>query len=231
MKEVLRRIEQPDGFDLMNEGQVTTRTGVPAQISVNEVRSIVHGINPAALTKPGIITTNKDGADYLDVRPVPLGPVFEVLSTVMPDNASISLRVIATLTEFIGYDKPASQTTVYVNGKKQTTVLPLPIFRVLQGSNNCVLLDGETLVLGKFVEEVVTAKPDGTHELKSRENVYTIEQTTVVKDKVPLLGDLPLIGGLFRSETTRTTKKQILVFVTATIINPAGYTVKPPQKR
>ena len=149
----------------------------------------------------------------------------------MPDNASISLHVTATLSEFIGYDKPDSQTAVYVNGKKQTTILPLPIFRVLQSSNDCVLLDGETLVLGKFVENIATTKPDGTSDVKSRDNVDTIEQTTVVKNKVPLLGDLPLIGGLFRSETTRTTKKQILVFVTPTIIDPAGYTVKPPSKR
>ena len=42
------------------------------------------------------------------------------------------------------------------------------------------------------------------------------------KDKVPFLGDLPLVGRLFQSQSKTTTKKNLMIFVTATIIDPAG---------
>jgi general secretion pathway protein D len=43
-----------------------------------------------------------------------------------------------------------------------------------------------------------------------------------LKDKVPVLGDLPLVGRLFRSESSVSAKKNLVIFVTPTIIDPAG---------
>jgi len=42
------------------------------------------------------------------------------------------------------------------------------------------------------------------------------------KDKVPFLGDLPLVGRLFQSQTKTSSKKNLMIFVTATIVDPAG---------
>jgi len=42
------------------------------------------------------------------------------------------------------------------------------------------------------------------------------------KDKVPMLGDLPLLGRLFQSQSKDTKKKNLMIFVTATIVDPAG---------
>jgi general secretion pathway protein D len=42
------------------------------------------------------------------------------------------------------------------------------------------------------------------------------------KDKVPVLGDLPGVGRLFRSEQNITQRKNLVVFVTPTIIDPSG---------
>jgi general secretion pathway protein D len=60
--------------------------------------------------------------------------------------------------------------------------------------------DGQTVVLGGLLSETVTT----------------------VKDQVPMLGDLPLIGRLFRSESKSTAKKNLLIFVTPLLIDPAG---------
>ena len=46
------------------------------------------------------------------------------------------------------------------------------------------------------------------------------------KDKVPVLGDLPIVGRLFRSEASQSQKKNLLIFVTPTIIDPAGNRVQ-----
>ena len=37
-----------------------------------------------------------------------------------------------------------------------------------------------------------------------------------------MLGDLPLVGRFFRSESSTTAKKNLVIFVTPTIIDPAG---------
>ena len=60
--------------------------------------------------------------------------------------------------------------------------------------------DGQTIVLGGLIAESVQKQ----------------------KDRVPLLGDLPIFGRLFRSESSQTTKRNLVVFVTPTIIDPSG---------
>jgi general secretion pathway protein D len=60
--------------------------------------------------------------------------------------------------------------------------------------------DGQTVVLGGMISESITK----------------------IKDEIPVLGDLPLVGRLFQSESTDTQKQNLLIFVTPTIIDPAG---------
>jgi len=70
-----------------------------------------------------------------------------------------------------------------------------------------VVWDQQTVVLGGLISENVNK----------------------VKDKVPVLGDLPLVGRFFRSEASSTQKKNLVIFVTPTIIDPAGNPVHTPD--
>jgi general secretion pathway protein D len=47
-------------------------------------------------------------------------------------------------------------------------------------------------------------------------------QVNSTKDKVPFLGDIPLLGKLFQSESKISTKKNLMIFVTSTLVDPAG---------
>ncbi|MBU4285810.1 MAG: type II and III secretion system protein, partial [Verrucomicrobia bacterium] len=38
----------------------------------------------------------------------------------------------------------------------------------------------------------------------------------------PILGDIPLLGFLFRSKTSSSKKFNLLIFVTANLVDPAG---------
>ena len=67
-------------------------------------------------------------------------------------------------------------------------------------TTSAVVWDGQTVVLGGLITEDVTK----------------------FKDKIPVLGDLPLLGRFFRSESSSTKKKNLVIFVTPTIIDPAG---------
>jgi general secretion pathway protein D len=64
--------------------------------------------------------------------------------------------------------------------------------------------DGQTVALGGLI----------------REDVQDVE------DKIPVLGDIPLVGRLFRSEVEDHFKRNLMIFVTATLIDPAGQKIK-----
>jgi beta-lactamase regulating signal transducer with metallopeptidase domain len=155
--EVLDLMKSRNGFTLLNEGQITTQTERQAQLQVVEMKTVVTSINPKALTKPGVSSTN-----LLITQNTPLGPVVDIFPIVSADETKISLRTIATVTEFLGYEKPANKVAVYVNGKKTTTIFPQPKYRVLQMTNDCVILDGQTLILGNPTITEVTKTSDGT---------------------------------------------------------------------
>jgi general secretion pathway protein D len=48
------------------------------------------------------------------------------------------------------------------------------------------------------------------------------EDVQKIEDKVPFLGDIPLIGRAFRSSVDQHLKRNLIIFVTAKLINPAG---------
>ena len=122
------------------------------------------------------------------------------------DEYSVQMTIIPTVTEFLGYDNPGQfvPQALVSAGTAQSTpltaVLPLPHFRLRQVVTSAIVWDAQTIVIGGLITDSVSN----------------------VKDKVPLLGDMPFVGRLFRSESTSKTKKNLLIFVTPTIINPDG---------
>jgi general secretion pathway protein D len=48
------------------------------------------------------------------------------------------------------------------------------------------------------------------------------EEVKKVDDKVPFLGDLPLLGRFFRSKAESAQKRNLLIFVTANLVSPGG---------
>jgi type II secretory pathway component GspD/PulD (secretin) len=47
-------------------------------------------------------------------------------------------------------------------------------------------------------------------------------QRTTLVESVPVLGDIPIIGALFRRRTESDTPRYLLIFVTATIVRDNG---------
>ena len=55
------------------------------------------------------------------------------------------------------------------------------------------------------------------------------QDINIVDDKVPIVGDLPFVGRLFRSNTKQIETKNVIMFVTVDIIDPSGQKVRKPQ--
>lgn len=128
------------------------------------------------------------------------GPLLDVVPYVLSDGYTINLTLIPSLTEFAGY--ATAPTIANVTGGLNVVQLPviLPDFTVRQVITTVNIWDGQTVVLGGLITS----------------------QTQNENDKVPVIGDLPILGRLFQSQTKATIKKNLMIFVTATIVDPAG---------
>ena len=97
-----------------------------------------------------------------------------------------------------------SQPTLVREPVKEVYTIWKPIISDRRLETVVDISDGETLVLGGMVEN----------------------HTFVRVDKVPILGDLPLIGRFFQSQAENTERSNLLLFVTARLINDHGIPIQ-----
>ena len=207
----VQALEQRDNSDVINAPEVTTLSGRQTHFEVTDMQSVVTGANAnqtasVSQNNNGVATSSGavGSAINFNVSTLPFGPSLDVVPYVCADGFTIQMSIIPTVTEFLGYDtQTASQFVVQAQGTQGTPIqqqLPLPKSRVRQITTTCVVWDGQTVVLGGLITG----------------------NTLKTKDKVPVLGDLPWLGRFFRSESNSDSKKNLLIFVTPTIIDPAG---------
>jgi hypothetical protein len=137
---LLSVMEQKTGLDLLAAPSVTTLSARQAQIKVVSVKTVVSGVIEDAAEKGvfGLVTSQHE-----------CGPMVDVVPFVRADGYTIDLRVIATLTEFLGYE-PTTETVKVrgSDGSVESAPMPLPQYRVRQAVANPVIWDGQTIVLG-----------------------------------------------------------------------------------
>jgi general secretion pathway protein D len=87
-------------------------------------------------------------------------------------------------------------------------VINQPIFSTRKVTTSVSVWDGQTVVLGGLM----------------REDVQKTE------DRTPLLGDIPLVGRLFRTNAEQHIKRNLVIFVTARLVNPGGQLVNSTEE-
>lgn len=214
---VIRALEQRGASDLLSAPEVTTMSGRQAQIKVVDIRYIVTDLDVDQTASSGGGNNNILGGGgggtvgSLSVplaEPFELGPVLDVVPYVNADGYTIQMTLLPTLKEFLGYDDPGQFTAQVqstgsgIGGASEplTQPIPLPKFRLRQVATTAMVWDGQTVMLGGLIAETVQKQ----------------------KDKIPLLGDIPYFGRFFRSESNISSKKNLVIFVTPRLIDPAG---------
>lgn len=156
-----------------------------------------------AFTAGAQVTTIQPGVSAItpQVQQVETGPILDVLPDVLSDGYTINLTLIPSLIEFTGYQSPPSLGT-FTTGGLNVVLLPtvLPQFSVREVTTTVNVWDGQTVVLGGLVDSTLSEE----------------------KDTVPVIGDVPIIGRLFQSTSKTETKRNLMIFVTCTLIDPAG---------
>jgi len=207
----LRAIEQNNGSDLMSSPSLTVVDNKTATIrivqtlrypdSYGDVQSNVGQSSGNAQNGGGGAGVTITAGTPQDFKEQDIGVILEVTPTVQQDD-SIALNLKPHVTEFEGFVEYGG-TSVAIQGNTTVTVPSgffQPIFSHREVTTDVTIFDGATVVIGGL----------------------TREEVKTVNDKVPILGDIPLIGTAFRSNGKTTSKRNLMVFVTANLISPGG---------
>jgi general secretion pathway protein D len=159
-----------------------------------------------------------------------LGVTLEVAPQIGPDGYTIDLELkpeVVDFDGFINYGSPiavAKQSSIgfqevpvgdgfrvidlfSVPTREVLTdnVINQPIFSIRKVTTQVTIWDGQTVAIGGLIREDVQK----------------------VSDKVPVLGDIPLAGVLFRSEVEQKIKRNLIIFTTARLMDANGQLLRP----
>jgi general secretion pathway protein D len=211
----IRAIEESAGSDLMSSPSLTVLDGKTAVIKVAQLlrypqaygdiqSNVGQGGGGGALGAANTSVAITAGTPQ-DFTVQEVGVTLEVTPTVAADD-SIALNLKPKVTEFEGFVEYGG-TSVALTGGTTVTVPSgffQPIFSTREVTTDVTVFDGATVVIGGL----------------TREEVKTVD------DKVPVLGNLPLIGAAFRSTGKSVQKRSLMVFVTANLVSPGGATLR-----
>lgn len=220
---MIRALSQRKGVDLLSAPSVMARSGQRAKIEV--IREFIYPTeyDPPEIPNqfggtatlgglPGAVTTG-GGFPVTPATPTAFetrntGVTLEVDPVLGADEFTIDLNLAPEVVEFdgfINYGSPIQTTSINALGLIEPVTITenrieMPIFNTRKVTTQVTIWDGQTVALGGLI----------------REDIQDVE------DKIPFLGDLPAVGRLFRSSVELHLKRNLTVFVTAQLMDPAG---------
>ena len=192
-------------YTVNSDGSTTTTPltipGFAALFSLNQFRGAVN-----VLSTPQILTSDNEEAEIVVGENVPFitkresdpSRTVSVFSSIERKDVGITLKITPQITEGDYVKLDIYQEISAVKEESSTAVLISvgPTTTKRSTSTSVVVKDNQTVVIGGLMQE----KEGKTYE------------------KVPLLGDIPILGWAFRSEKTTKEKTNLLVFLTPHII-------------
>jgi general secretion pathway protein D len=232
---VVRALNQKKGIDLLSAPRVTTKSGQRAVIEI--VREFRY---PTQFTEPKIPEISSRGSLLSNSISLPVvgpstpsnfetrntGVTLEVEPVVGPDGTTIDLNLVPQVVEFegfINYGSPISTVNPALLGflgvpgglsgisssiVLTDNVINQPIFSSRKVTTSVSVFDGQTVVLGGLM----------------REDVQKTE------DRTPIIGDIPVVGRLFRTNAEQHIKRNLVIFVTARLVTPGGQLVNQTEE-
>ena len=227
---VLRALSQKKGVDVNASPSVTTKSGLKATAEVTQEFIYPTEFDPPRLPQ---LARRQTGVPLIATPTTPTafemrktGALVEVEPVISEDGRTVELTISPQLTEFEGFVnygspiyspaaldvQPIQVLTaaggvglgyIPVSSPDQLitpNIILQPVFKTQKVSTGVKIWDGATVVLGGV----------------------KIQNRTTVEDKVPILGDLPFVGRLFKTNTKQTETKNVIIFVTVDVVDPSG---------
>ena len=201
---------------------ITTLAGAVAQASPGgaiysilgkDFQATLHAIATAGkteiLSRPSILARNNQAATISLGQQVPLisGTRFDTfgnqLNTITYQNVGVNLSV----TPFISSDgnvemvvtpeiSSLADKSLWVPISAGTNSVLAPVINSRTATTTVVVPNGQTVVIGGLMENTVTES----------------------ENKIPVLGDIPLLGNLFKRKQKENVKRELMIFLTPTIV-------------
>lgn len=166
------------------------------------IRALGSNTDSNVLSRPSVTTLDNEEAEFLAGQEVPIitgstlgGNNQNPFQQVDRKEIGVKLKIKPQINEGDAVKLNIEQEVSSIAG---TTGVDI-ITNKRSIKNSVLVEDGDTIVLGGLVDDDV------------QESVQ----------KVPILGDIPLLGNLFKSQKTTKTKRNLLVFIRPTIIRDA----------
>ncbi len=216
---LVRALSQKQSFDLMSAPKITARNGEMAKIKAVRRFWFPDTFNPPTLPPPANVTLGVGVSMANSITPAfpsnfqekQLGVSLEVTPTILASGDEVNIDLVPMVDDFegfINYGEPIPSPGGSITAGPFVTqnVINMPVFNTRKVTTSVSVRDGNTIMLGGLMRE----------------------DTKTIDDKVPLLGDIPLIGRAFRSKVEQTLKKNLIVFVTPRIVDERGELVNKP---
>ncbi|MDP3981850.1 MAG: tetratricopeptide repeat protein [Chlamydiota bacterium] len=208
---VLHALDQKGKQNVLSSPQVTTINGQRAQIKVVQeyIYPTEYEVTPATTNSQGSVTTPPVVAPgAFETRDI--GIVLDVTPNVGADRKTINLTIIPEVSEFVQWLDYGVAPQTFTRSDGIIATMPgypilQPLFSTRTVTTSVIINDGDTVVLGGLIRDA----------------------TTAYEDKIPLLGDLPVLGYLFKKKGQISIKKNLIIFVSAELITPTGEPFAP----
>ena len=193
-------------FGVANQiGSPTETGGLVSKVVETDVTAALRALATTAKldvkSRPYILTSDNQLASIMVGAEVPrltssriTGESGQTVSTYDYDEVGIILNVTPHINPqgIVTLDVAPSITTLTGETVAVSETLKVPVKSKRAAQSRVAIRDGQTIVIGGLMED----------------------RYTDTVDKVPLLGDIPLLGTLFRHTVKKQTKTELLIFLT-----------------
>ncbi|MFA5592352.1 MAG: type II and III secretion system family protein [Micavibrio sp.] len=130
-----------------------------------------------------------------NIRNVPEGVLINVQPAINLEERVVSMAVRPTVTRIVDYVNDPG-VTIVAKDMGVDVESPVPVVNVQEFDSVIQMNSGQAIVLGGLIQD----------------------RTTSVQNAVPVLGEVPLFGALFRNQGDKIEKTELVVFLKATIM-------------
>lgn len=221
---LIKALERSAGSDLLSAPKILTKSGEIARIHVGEVHwfPTAYDVELERYAPPTLVPLN-----YAEEK---TGVMLEVTPELDPENGTINMKLSPEIRELAGFDEQHVSTiwpeygdeTLDMNSDKPADSALINFFTRREESRTVSadrLIARRPVFKSRKVETTVTIEDGSTIAMGG----LIKEQLETFKDSVPILGKIPFLGRLFRSEGERNVKRNLLIFVTANQVDASGY--------
>jgi type IV pilus assembly protein PilQ len=174
---------------------------LPAGINIGlEISALEEAGHTKILSSPKLVLSNQRPGLISSGQRIP----YSRPSIVQGVNTTefVDVKVSVAVTALVAPDGTISMDLVLTDDSVGSTSVVGPTINTNQATSNVTLQSGETLLLGGF------------------QSSSQVEE----KNQTPVLGDLPVIGNLFKNRSQNTVKRELLFIITPTIIESERFT-------